>query len=67
MVNHQFTDEQAFDLLSRVSQRRNRKLHEIALDVARAGAIDLPPGVALTEPDNAKPGLLASVPSLWRR
>ena len=50
MVNHTLTDEQAFDLLSRVSQHTNRKLRLIALEVARTGALELPPGVDIIEP-----------------
>ena len=48
MANHKLTDEQAFDLLSRVSQQTNRKLRLVALEVARAGVIDLPRGVAIS-------------------
>jgi hypothetical protein len=47
MVNHRLTAEQAFDLLSRASQRTNRKLREIALEVARTGVIELPTGVTV--------------------
>jgi hypothetical protein len=64
MVNHQLTDEQAFDLLSRVSQHLNRKLRVIALEVARTGAIDLPPGVTIAALGNRKRRRLSSVPSL---
>jgi len=64
MANHQLTDEQASELLSRVSQHNNRRLRSIALDVARAGSIELPQGVL----DTDKPGLrkrrrLVSVPA----
>jgi hypothetical protein len=64
MVNHQLTDEQAFDLLSRVSQHLNRKLRVIALEVARTGAIELPPGVTIAERGNRRRRRLSSVPSL---
>ena len=63
MANHQLTDEQAFDLLSRVSQRTNRKLRLVALEVARVGAIELPRGVAITESGNRRRRRLASVPA----
>ena len=63
MVNHTLTDEQAFDLLSRVSQRTNRKLRTIALEVTQAGAIELPSGVAITEPVTWRPRRLQSMHS----
>jgi hypothetical protein len=63
MVNHQLTDDQAFDLLSRVSQRTNRKVRTIALEVAQAGAIELPSEVAITEPITWRHRRLHSVPS----
>jgi hypothetical protein len=63
MVNHGLTEEQAFDLLSRVSQRTNRKLRVIALEVGQAGAIELPSGVAVTESGSWRPRRLQSVPS----
>ena len=67
MVTHQLTDEQAFDLLSRVSQRTNRKLRLIAVEVARTGAIELPPGVAVLEAGTRRRRRLASVaaPRAW--
>jgi hypothetical protein len=61
MVNHKLTDEQAFDLLSRVSQHSNRKLRLIALEVARAGVLDLPQGVPLIEPGDRRRRRLVSV------
>jgi hypothetical protein len=64
MVNHQLTDEQAFDLLSRVSQHLNRKLRVIALEVARTGAIELPPGLTVSEHGKRRRRRLSSVPSL---
>jgi hypothetical protein len=63
MVNHRLTDRQAFDLLSRVSQRTNRKLRVIALEVAQAGAIELPSGVTVPEPGTGRPRRLTSVPT----
>ncbi|MFI7586248.1 ANTAR domain-containing protein [Spongisporangium articulatum] len=42
MMGHKLTEEQAFNTLSRVSQRSNRKLREIADDVVRTGSIALP-------------------------
>ena len=62
MANHKLTDEQAFDLLSRVSQHTNRKLRMVALEVARVGVIELPRGVAISEPGNRR-RRLASVPA----
>ena len=63
MVNHQLTDEQAFDLLSRVSQHTNRKLRVIALEVARTGAIELPSGVSVIETGPRRRRRLESVPT----
>ena len=54
MVNHQLTQEQAFDLLSRVSQQTNRKLREIAGEVVVNGVIELPHGVAVVEPGDRR-------------
>jgi hypothetical protein len=65
MANHKLTDEQAFDLLSRVSQHSNRKLRLIAVEVARTGVIDLPHGVAIIERGGRKRRLV-SVPSPGR-
>ncbi len=62
MANHKLTGEQAFDLLSRVSQHTNRKLRMVALEVVRVGVIELPRGVAITEPGNRR-RRLASVPA----
>ena len=59
MVNHKLTDEQAFDLLSRVSQHSNRKLRAIALEVARAGALELPRGVDIIEPGHRRRRLVS--------
>jgi hypothetical protein len=69
MVNHKLTDEQAFDLLSRASQRTNRKLRLIAVEVARAGAIDLPPDMPVIEAETGTGWRrrLEAVPSLVRR
>jgi hypothetical protein len=65
MVNHNLTDEQAFDLLSRVSQQLNHKLRDIAVEVARAGMLELPRGVAIIEPVNQRRRRLSSVPAPW--
>jgi len=54
MVKQKITDEQAFDLLSRVSQRSNRSLRLIALEVARTGVIALPQGLATIEPGSRR-------------
>jgi hypothetical protein len=51
MSTHKIRSDQGFDLLRRVSQRTHRKLHDIALDVATTGAIDLPNGVTLLAQD----------------
>jgi hypothetical protein len=66
MVNHQLTDEQAFDLLSRVSQHSNRKLRSIAVEVAQTGVIELPPGVAVFPRGDRRRRHLSSVRSLRR-
>ncbi len=66
MVSHNLTDEQAFDLLSRVSQQLNRKLRVIALEVARAGMLVRPPGVDIIEPVNQRRRRLSSVPTPGR-
>lgn len=42
MANHKITREQAFDLLRVSSQNSNRKLVDIASDVADTGVLDLP-------------------------
>ncbi len=42
MHRHRFTREQAFDLLRLASQDSNRKLADIALDVADTGTLELP-------------------------
>ena len=62
MANHKLTDEQAFDLLSSVSQHTNRKLRMVALEVARVGVIELPRGVAISKSGNRR-RRLASVPA----
>jgi DNA-binding TFAR19-related protein (PDSD5 family) len=62
MANHKLTDDQAFDLLSRVSQRTNRKLRVIALEVARAGMLELPAGVEIIDREARRPRRLTSVP-----
>jgi hypothetical protein len=61
MVNHQLTDEQAFELLSRTSQHRNRKLRVIAHEVARTGVLELPAGLVVDRGDKKRPRL-TSVP-----
>ncbi len=67
MANHKLTDEQAFDLLSRVSQRTNRKLRVIAVEVARAGMLELPDGVDIIDRDARRRRRLASVPAPGRQ
>ncbi len=62
MANHKLTNEQAFDLLSRVSQHSNHKLRSIAVEVARDGALELPRGVPLIEPGPRWRRGLVSVP-----
>jgi hypothetical protein len=47
MGAYKLTREQAFDLLRRVSQRVQRKVRDLALDVIDTGTIELPPGVAV--------------------
>lgn len=42
MARLQLTDEQAFDLLRRTSQNRNRKLHELADEVILTGELPQP-------------------------
>ena len=42
MSRHQVTREQAFDLLRMASQHTNRKLRDIAVDVAETGELPLP-------------------------
>jgi len=56
MARHTLTVDQSFDLLRRVSQRLNRKLREVALDVTRAGELDLPAGVTVTGIGGRLPG-----------
>ena len=46
MTTHKLTREQAFDLLRVASQTTNRKLADIALDVADTGVLTLPRTVA---------------------
>ena len=43
MANGQLTSQQAFDQLRTASQNFNRKLHDIAADVARNGALPVAP------------------------
>jgi len=42
MTAHRLTRQQAFDVLRVASQHTNRKLRDIALDVAETGTLDLP-------------------------
>jgi hypothetical protein len=51
MARHSLTGEQGFALLRRVSQRRNQKLRDVALDVVRTGQLELACGVTLTDTD----------------
>jgi hypothetical protein len=45
-ATRKITDDQAFDLLRRISQHTNRKLRDIAADVCLAGRLDIPPNPA---------------------
>ncbi len=63
MANHKLGDEEAFKLLSQVSQHTNREIRLVALDVARAGMLELPRGVAVTEPSTYTRRRLFSVPT----
>lgn len=45
MSRHRITQQQAFDLLRMASQHSQRKLRDIASDVAETGMLDFPPGV----------------------
>jgi hypothetical protein len=47
MARHKLTTDQAFGLLSEVSQRSNRKLRAIALEVTRSGVLEVPTAVTL--------------------
>jgi hypothetical protein len=42
MATRKVTAEQAFDLLRRISQHTNRKLHELATEIRRTGTLDVP-------------------------
>jgi hypothetical protein len=42
MTRYGLTRDQAFDLLRIASQHRNRKLSDIATEVAETGALELP-------------------------
>ena len=42
MMKHKLTRQQAFDLLRVASQHSNRKLRDIAVEVADTGTLDLP-------------------------
>jgi hypothetical protein len=55
MARHSLTAEQSFDLLRRVSQRRNQKLRYLALDVIATGQLDLPAGVTINGTDGRVP------------
>jgi hypothetical protein len=43
VAQHKVTRDQAFDLLRIASQNRNRKLHEVALEVIETGTVDVTP------------------------
>ncbi len=62
MANHDLTDTQAFDLLSRVSQHSEQSLGTIVREVARTGVVVLPAGVNVTESRNRRRHL-ESVPA----
>lgn len=48
MDRHKLSSDQAFDLLSRISQHSRRKVREVAREMTETGIIDLPPSVGLT-------------------
>ncbi len=56
MARHALTGAQSFDLLRRASQRRNEKLHDLALEVVATGQLDLPAGVTINGADGRVPG-----------
>lgn len=56
MARHALTGAQSFDLLRRASQRRNEKLHDLALEVVATGQLDLPAGVTINGTDGRVPG-----------
>lgn len=64
MTRHRATPDQAFNLLRLASRRSNRKVHALAVDVIRAGELDLTdlqPRVPRTaHPDAAAPILRAA-------
>jgi hypothetical protein len=47
MDRHKLSADQAFNLLSRISQHGRRKVREVARDIAETGAFELPPNVEL--------------------
>ena len=60
MSRHKSTSDQAFDILRRVSQESQRKLRDVALEVAVTGTIELPRGIpaaTVTSPRRASHNL----------
>jgi ANTAR domain-containing protein len=47
MDRHKLSTDQAFDLLSRISQHRRRRVREVAREIIETGTIRLPTGVRL--------------------
>lgn len=62
MARQTMTVDQSFDLLRRVSQRLNRKLRDVALDVTQTGQLDLPAGVTVGGIGGRLPGPTGPVP-----
>jgi GAF domain-containing protein len=54
MATYKITRTQAFDLLRVASQNSNRKLADIALDVADTGTLDLPGAAGTTAPGRGR-------------
>jgi hypothetical protein len=63
MERHKLSSDQAFDLLTRISQRSHRRVRELAREIAETGVIDLPAGLTLTPPPRPAPkaGLLQGI------
>ncbi|MEO6701297.1 MAG: ANTAR domain-containing protein [Jatrophihabitantaceae bacterium] len=48
MDRYKLSTDQAFDLLSRISQHGRRKVREVAREIAETGAVELPPQVTVS-------------------
>jgi AmiR/NasT family two-component response regulator len=44
MDRHKLSSDQAFQLLTRISQHRQRRVREIAVEIAETGVVELPKG-----------------------